>query len=59
MFNLPDAVCTALVSVKPAVLVPLMLAVSLEPIMLTVTTFVVPSSDITVALSLYSLPATN
>ena len=50
--KVPPVDWIALVSVKLAVAVPVMTAASLAPLMVTVTTFAVPSTEVTVKVSL-------
>ena len=51
--KVPVAVCTALLSVKALVLLPVITAASLLPVIVTVTTCAVPSAAFTVMLSVY------
>ena len=57
--NVPVAVCTALLSVKALVLVPVITAASLAPLIVTVTTCVVPSAVFTVNVSVSVCPTFN
>ena len=57
--NLPLALSTALVSVRPAVLVPVITAASLVPVMVTVMACVVPSAVATVMLSVTTCAPAN